>query len=122
MVSSLFTSTSFILAESSLIIVASIAAYELIIGDFVSQKNQPAQTSAQNRGGGRGRPGYGSFQPNELQQQPAAHHGSHRERGGDAGTATRVTEEGYYASPSDRRYASPGRGSSGDATRRMVRY
>ena len=121
MVGSLFTSPTFILTESSFIIVASIAAYELILGDFVSQKSQPPQTSTQNRGGGRGRPGYGSFQPNELQQQPA-HHGHNRERGGDATTATRVTEEGYYAIPNDRRYASPGRGSSGDATRRMVSY
>lgn len=156
MVDSLFLSPAFIFAESSFIVVASIAAYELLVGDFIwAQQEEARQASMQSQ---RGRPGYDSFE-SARQTQPPSHGGQQhrslspggRGRGGPtrsgggapprrgspgeelslmypsrSRTATgnlnrdaRVSEEAYYSNSSDTRFASPGRGSSGDSTRRL---
>ncbi|KAL7537876.1 hypothetical protein ACHAXR_008137 [Thalassiosira sp. AJA248-18] len=138
MIDSLFLSPTFILTEASFIIAASIAAYELIIGDFIwAQQEEARRTSMQSH---RGR-GYDSF---ETGQHPHGHrslspggrgrgpprHGPSSRRGSNEdsyllypprsrGGETRIAEEGYYSSPGDTRFASPGRGSSGDSTRRL---
>jgi hypothetical protein len=66
MLDSLFLSPAFILTESSFIFVALIAAYELLIGDFVvAQQEESRRVSLQGRGGG-----YDSY---ESRQTP--HHG-----------------------------------------------
>lgn len=143
MTDSLFISPAFILTESSFFIVVSLAAYELLIGDFVWAQQEEARRalkqSSRGRGGdtfdsrrlqlhghrslspgGRGatRSSYSSRRgPNEetslLYPQPRSR-GNSRER--------RTAEDVQYASPGDTRFASPGRGSAGDSTRRMVRF
>jgi hypothetical protein len=134
MVDSLFLSPAFFLTESSFIFVALIAAYELSIGDFVVAKHEESRrVSLQNRGRG-----YESFESRSLSpgghrvrgprgapaSQPGPNEDSSllypqtRSRGGNG--ETRIAEEGYYSSPGDTRFASPGRGSTGDSTRRMV--
>mmetsp|Transcript_27582 Transcript_27582/g.57591 ORF Transcript_27582/g.57591 Transcript_27582/m.57591 type:complete len:322 (-) Transcript_27582:1055-2020(-) len=161
MVDSLFLSPAFIFAESSFIIVASIAAYELLVGDFVWAQQEEARRASMQ--GSRGRAGYDSFESRQMQRQlhgdqhrslsPAGGRGrggqgsrasgapsrraSHGEefslmypsvvgRGGGGNNSsnhreTRVSEEAYYSSssPRDTRFASPGRGSTGDSTRRL---
>ena len=141
MVESLFLSPAFILTESSFIFVALIAAYELLIGDFVvAQQEESRRVSLQSRGRG-----YDSF---ESRQTPHHGHrsvspGGRRVRGSRGAPApqpgpneessllyqqtrsrgvTGIAEEGFYSSPGDTRFASPGRGSMGDSTRRMVSH
>jgi len=144
MVDSLFRSPAFILTESSFIFVALIAAYELLIGDsVVAQQKESRRVSLQSRGRG-----YDSF---ESRQTPHHGHrslspGGRRVRGPRGAPASqpgpneessllypqsrsrgvtgenRIAEEGYYSSPGDTRFASPGRGSTGDNTRRMVSH
>lgn len=129
--SSLFLSPAFILTESSFIIVAAIAAYELLVGDFIwAQQEEARRASVQSRRGHD----YDSFGSRQLQlhgnrslspggrrrgQRPPSRRESNEElpllyparsARGDA----RISEEGYYSSPG------PGRGSSGDGTRRLV--
>mmetsp|Transcript_5165 Transcript_5165/g.8123 ORF Transcript_5165/g.8123 Transcript_5165/m.8123 type:complete len:458 (-) Transcript_5165:1015-2388(-) len=140
MVDSLFLSPAFIFAESSFIIVASIAAYELLVGDFIwAQQEEARRASMQNR---RGR-GYDSIESRQMQlhghrslspggrgrgtrSASSSRRGSSEEssllypprsRGGNRDA--RISEEGYYSSTGDTRFASPGRGSSGDSTRRL---
>lgn len=140
MVDSLFLSPAFIFAESSFIIVASIAAYELLVGDFIwAQQEEARRASMQSR---RGR-GYDSIESRQMQlhghrslspggrgrgqmSASSSRRGSSEEssllypprsRGGNRDA--RISEEGYYSSTGDTRFASPGRGSSGDSTRRL---
>mmetsp|Transcript_21949 Transcript_21949/g.53098 ORF Transcript_21949/g.53098 Transcript_21949/m.53098 type:complete len:566 (+) Transcript_21949:64-1761(+) len=151
MVDSLFLSPAFILTECSFIIVASIAAYELLIGDFIwAQQEEARRSSMQSH---RGRAGYDSFAESRQLQlhghrslspagrgrgkpriMPASRKGSNEEtasllypsrsRGGvgvSNNRDARISEERYYSSssPGDPRFATPGRGSSGDSTRRL---
>lgn len=134
---SLFLSPSFILVESSFIIVALIAAYELLIGDFIWAQQEEARRSSMQSHRGRD---YDSFGSRQLQQHghrslspggrgrgmgsrsaPGSRRGStdenasllpSRPRGGN-----RFTEEATI--PDHPRFASPGRGSSGDSIRRL---
>ena len=155
MADSLFLSLTFILTESSFILVALFAAYELLIGDFViaEQREESRRVSSQGRGRGRGydtldgrqnhathqdghrslspggrrvRGGSGrvgtppSSQPGSREETSSLLYPPSRSRGGGI-HESRVAEEGYYSSPGgDARFASPGRGSTGDSTRRMV--
>lgn len=141
MMDSLFLSPAFILAETSFILVASIAAYELLVGDFIWAQQEEARRT-------RGRSsGYNTFDRASQQLQLHGHRslspGGGRGRGGAPRNApssrrgpndessllypprsrgnrdVRVAEESYYSSSGDTRFASPGRGSSGDSTRRL---
>mmetsp|Transcript_14681 Transcript_14681/g.31903 ORF Transcript_14681/g.31903 Transcript_14681/m.31903 type:complete len:566 (-) Transcript_14681:321-2018(-) len=134
MADSLFLSPGFILVEFSFIIVASIAAYELLVGDFIwAQQEEARRTSMQSN---RGR-GYDSFESRQLQLHghrslsPGGRgRGSRSAPGSRRGSAedapnfpsrsrgvNRFTEESTI--PDHPRFASPGRGSSGDSTRRL---
>ncbi|KAL3811479.1 hypothetical protein ACHAXA_010731 [Cyclostephanos tholiformis] len=141
---SLFLSLAFILTESSFIFVALFAAYELLIGDFIIEaREESRRVSSQSRGRGydtfeslekprhqshrslspggrrvRGTSGAAPMasQPGPREESSLLHPPSHS-RGGI--NETRIAEEGYYSSPGgDARFASPGRGSTGDSTRR----
>ena len=142
MVDSLFLSPAFFLTESSFIFVALVAAYELSIDDFVVAKHEESRrVSLQTRGRGyesfesrqthhqghrslspggrrvRGPSGAAASQPGPNEDSSLLYPQT-RSRGGNG--ETRIAEEGYYSSPGDTRFASPGRGSTGDSTRRMV--
>lgn len=118
---SLFLSPEFILTESSFIVVASIAAYEILIGDFIwAQQEEEAQSN-------RGRAGYGSVENNRQPQSPGSRgrgpRPSSSRRGSNEETALLYpprTSRADYSSPGDARFASTGRGSPGDSTRRLV--
>lgn len=140
MLSSLFLSPAFIFAESTFIIVASIALYELLVGDFIWAQQAQRETTRQRTSMQSRRGGYATFQRRQMQLQdyrslspggrgigpritPSRRSSSEElsllppscSRGGHRDT--RVSEEGYYSSssPSD----TTGRGSSGDITRRL---
>ena len=123
---SLFASPAFILTETSFIIVAALAAYELLVGDFIwAQQEEARRASVQSR---RDRGGYDALggRPPQLQGHRSLSPGG-RGRGGQRPPSRRTsneelpllyssrarTQEGYYSSPGDTRYASPGRGSTG---------
>ncbi len=154
MADSLFLSLTFILTESSFILVALFAAYELLIGDFViAEQREESRRVSSSQARGRG------YDALDGRQDHPTHQGGHRSlspggrrvRGsGRGGTPlassqsvtseetssllyppsrsriggmneSRIAEGGYYSSPGgDARFASPGRGSTGDSTRRMV--
>lgn len=128
------------MVECSLIVAASIAAYELLVGDFIWARAQEEARRASTQGR-RGR-GYDTFESRQLQMhghrslspggrgrghRPPPRRASNEETGllypprqsqrGDRDA--RLSEERYYSSPGDTRFASPGRGSSGDSTRRL---
>lgn len=163
-----FLSPTFICTESSFIIVALIAAYELLIGDYATAQQEETRQKAALQTRGRGydsfetssnsssnntirmqqhpsRPSHRSLSPGGQRvrhesgrgasQQPQKLHlsgdvessylyPSHQPRSslrppgnngpGENNGETRMTE-----SPGDTRFASPGRGSDGDSTRRM---
>ncbi len=145
MTDSLFVSVAFILTETSFFIVASIAVYELLIGDFVWAQQEEARRQAlkqSSRGradvtidsrrlqhrslspGGRGPPARVSayYAPSGRgsagpSEETSLLYPQPRSRGGSR-ERRMVVEEVHYASPGDTRFA---RGSTGDSTRRMVR-
>lgn len=145
MVSTLFTSPEFVLTESSFIIVASIAAYELLVGDFIWAQQEQARRSRRgyvdsrqlqhDRGqqgqqhrslspatrGAGARSAPGSRRASANEETPLLYPPRSSARGLGGNRDARVTEEGY-SSPGDIRYAGHGRGSSGDSTRRLVRH
>ena len=96
---SLFKSAAFILTESSFVIVASIAAYELLIGDFVWAQQEEARRQALKQTS-RGRGGDTTFDSRRLQQQ--LHSQQHRSLSpGGRGPATR-DGGAYYSSSTGR--------------------
>ena len=122
---SLFTSPAFILTESSFIIVASIAAYEILVGDFIWAQQEEARRASQqqqrttnhqlgqNRSlspGGRGRghrpPPSSSRRGTPNEESYLLYPSSRRGSPNDIATE----EQGYYSVP---------RGSPGDSTRRL---
>ena len=142
---SLFVSAAFILTETSFFIVAFIAVYELLIGDFVWAQQEEVRRQALKQSS-RGR-GDVTFDSRRLQHRslspggrgPAARVSTYytgsgrgsavpseetsllypqpRSRGGSR-ERRMVVEEVHYASPGETRFA---RGSTGDSSRRMVR-
>mmetsp|Transcript_18514 Transcript_18514/g.30309 ORF Transcript_18514/g.30309 Transcript_18514/m.30309 type:complete len:495 (+) Transcript_18514:132-1616(+) len=100
---SLFLSAAFIIVEIGLIFATSIAAYELWIGDFIWTKNEEKQraTIQSQRGGGIG------YEP--------LYNTSRREKENRSGSSRRSS------SPDDvyDRTSNPGRGSTGESTRRL---
>ena len=172
---SLFLSPTFLVVEIGFLLGASIAAYELFIGDFTwaREEEEERRKTMQNRRGRRmvsgivdhSVVGAGFESLDSRQLYPHARREYHRSlspghgRGGNravgGGTSsnsssrrgsgavdeetsllasrsrgihrsTGISEGGYYASPGDTRYSeggrgSPGRGSTGDTTRRLVR-
>ena len=143
MARSLFASPEFILTESSFIIVASIAFYEILVGDFIwaqqeearRQQQQQQQQNQQNgmksrslspgRGGryhNRPPPSSRRGSPNEetylLYPSRSSQLGMNNNRVNTTTTTTTSEEQqGYYTSPGGTRFS--GRGSSGDSTRRL---
>jgi len=143
MVRSLFASPEFILTESSFIIVASIAAYEILVGDFLwaqqeEERRQQQQQNQQNglksrslspgRGGryhhNRPPPSSRRGSPNEetylLYPSRFSQLSMNNNRDNRMNTTTTTTSEeqqGYYTSPGGTKFS--GRGSSGDSTRRL---
>ena len=122
---SLFTSPAFILTESSFIIVASIAAYEILVGDFIWAQQEEARRAlqqqqlttnhqlGQNRSlspGGRGRghrpPPSSSRRGTPNEESYLLYPSSRRGSPNDIATE----EQGYYSVPG---------GSPGDSTRRL---
>lgn len=141
--SPLFLSPSFLAVEIGFLLVASIAAYELFIGDFVWAIDEEERRKSWNRRG-RGMAdhevGYEPLDGRQLYQPRREYDRSlspGREGKGTKGSnlparreyansvvgnrdaASDGIEEGYYASPGGR--ANPGKGSTGDTTRRLVR-
>ena len=164
-----FLSPTFICTESSFIIVALIATYELLIGDYITaQQEETRQKAALLQTRGRGydsfetsgssnsnrisrqlnppsRPSHRSLSPGGQRvrhesgrgasQQPQKLHlsgdvessylyPSHQPRSslhppGNNGPGNNNGETRMAESPGDTRFASPGRGSDGDSTRRM---
>ena len=167
--SSRFLSPTFICTESSFIIVALIAAYELLIGDYATAQQEETRQKAALQTRGRGydsfetssnsssndtlirlqqhpsRPSHRSLSPGGQRvrhesgrgasQQPQKWHlsgdvessylyPSHQPRAslrppGNNGPGENNGETRMAESPGDTRFASPGRGSDGDSTRRM---
>ena len=122
---SLFTSPAFILTESSFIIVASIAAYEILVGDFIWAQQEEARRAlqqqqlttnhqlGQNRSlspGGRGRghrpPPSSSRRGTPNEESYLLYPSSRRGSPNDIATE----EQGYYSVPG---------GSPGDTVRRL---
>ena len=164
-----FLSPTFICTESSFIIVALIAAYELLIGDYATAQQEETRQKAALQTRGRGydsfetssnsscnntlirmqqhpsRPSHRSLSPGGQRvrhesgrgasQQPQKLHlsgdvessylyPSHQPRSslrppGNNGSGENNGETRMTESPGDTRFASPGRGSDGDSTRRM---
>mmetsp|Transcript_2925 Transcript_2925/g.6392 ORF Transcript_2925/g.6392 Transcript_2925/m.6392 type:complete len:585 (+) Transcript_2925:218-1972(+) len=149
MIDSLFLSPAFIFAETSFILVASFAAYELLVGDFIwaHQREEERRASVQSRRG-RGVSTYDTFESSRQMHGHRSLSPGGRGMGGGGGPRAvasrrssndsypprssrvvgggninnrdgRIAQEGYYSSPGDTRFSSPGRGSSGDSTRRL---
>ena len=142
MARSLFTSPEFILTESSFIIIASIAAYEILVGDFLwaqqeearrqqllQQQNQQNEIKSRSLSPGRGgryhnRPPPSSRRgsPNEetylLYPSRSSQLGMNNSRVNTTATTTSEEQQGYYTTPGGSTGFS-GRGSSGDSTRRL---
>jgi len=139
--SPLFLSPSFLAVEIGFLLVASIAAYELFIGDFVWAIDEEERRKSLNRRG-RGMAdhevGYEPLDGRQLYQPRREYDRSlspGREGRGTKGSnlqarreyansvvgnrdaASDGIEDGYYASPGGG--ANPGKGSTGDTTRRL---
>ncbi|KAL7461881.1 hypothetical protein ACHAXS_002288 [Conticribra weissflogii] len=139
--SPLFVSPSFLAVEIGFLLVASIAAYELFIGDFVWAIDEEERRKSLNRRG-RGMAdndvGYEPLEGRQLYQSRGEYDRSlspGREGRGTKGSNLQARREygnsgmgnryaasdgmdgGYYASPGGR--SNPGKGSTGDTTRRL---
>jgi len=108
---SLFLSAAFITVEIGFIAATSIAAYELWIGDFIWTNEEKQRATIQSqRGGGIGyEPLYNTTRREYYDRSLSAPQKDNR-----SGSSRRTS------SPDDRyETASPGRGSTGDSTRRL---
>ncbi|KAK1749034.1 hypothetical protein QTG54_000973 [Skeletonema marinoi] len=109
---SLFLSAAFIIVEIGLIVATSIAAYELWIGDFIWANEEKQRPTIQSqRGGGI------SYEPlyNTTRREYYDRSLSATQKDNRSGSSRRTSspDDGYD------RTTNPGRGSTGDSTRRL---